>query len=116
MEVAGFERSVVMTFLEDAGVEPDALLERDVQRFVADGIRRMPIHLRVGVGLVSVLLRVGCLLRYGRAFGRLAPEKRAAAVRSWAASPVDPIRQYHRLIRSLVVFAANEFSVSPAGT
>lgn len=108
MGLGDFERTVVQTLLEDAGVKAGPAAEREVEEFVAEGLRRMPPHLRLGVGSIVRVLMLLSFARRGRSFGRLEPAERREALRSWGASPLDPVRQYVRLMRSLVLFAANE--------
>lgn len=108
MGLGDFQHGLVATLLEDSGARVDPALERDVQSFVADGVRSMPTHLRLGVESVALLLRVDSLARNGKPFARLGPAARRAAVRTWDASRIDPVRQYIRLVRSLVLFAAYE--------
>lgn len=74
--------------------------------FVQSSLADLPQHLRIGVTLDSVLLEV--LARFGN--GGKIPD--AAALRglvgSWEANPLTPIRQYARMLSSLVLFADQE--------
>jgi hypothetical protein len=74
----------------------------------------MPAHLRLGVQSVGIVLRASTFALHGKPFGELDPEQRRAAVRSWDRAKIDPIRQYVRLIRSLVLFSAHEWTTGVA--
>jgi hypothetical protein len=102
-----FERSVVATILDASGVAL-AGVEEDVQRFVRDGVRAMPIHLRAGVRTLERFLGARALARHGRPFAALDTGQRASELRAWGRSRLDPVRQYVRLVRSLTLFAAYE--------
>jgi hypothetical protein len=97
-----FERTVVATLTRDV----DTRYRPQVIAYVDAALRSMPEYLRGGVAAESILL--GALPRVRNAFGRLD----AGAVRSWLAtleaSPIDPVRQYVRLLSSLVLFAREE--------
>src|SRR3977135_4001498 len=70
---------------------------------VDESLRAMPEHLRVGVAAESLLF--GAWPRVQRLFGGL--DRRALDARGepWKASRFDVIRQYVRLLQSLVLFA-----------
>jgi hypothetical protein len=105
-----FEREVVGALTES----PDQPLRSSVEAFVDGSLRDMPEHLRAGVAGESVLL--GTYVLALRRTGRL-PEgdshALAARLESWESSRIGVLRQYVRLMRSLVVFAENE--LAPAG-
>lgn len=107
-----FRSCLVATLLEDAGVPVDPMLERDVRGFVDDGLSAMPSHLRAGVASVAAMLRLRSRARWGKPFERLGPTERRLAIRSWEGSRLVPVRQYMRLLRSLVLFAAYERPVA----
>ena len=107
-----FRRAVVASVLDDAAIEPGDTVEEDVQGFVADGIAAMSPHLRLGVFGVEVLLATETLLRTGKSFPRLGASQRLARIRAWEKSSLGPANQFVRLIRSLVLFAAHEGTVS----
>ena len=86
----------------------DPALHRDVHAFVDEGIRDMPTHLRAGVASVAGLMLLGSMARRARPFDRLSPSERRAAVHGWQQSRLAPVRQYMRLLRSLVLYAAYE--------
>jgi hypothetical protein len=104
-----FEREVVGALTES----PDQPLRSSVEAFVDGSLRDMPEHLRAGVAGESVLLGtyVLALRRTGRLPGD--PHALAARLESWESSRIGVLRQYARLMRSLVVFAENE--LAPAG-
>lgn len=107
-----FEREVVGALIET----PDQPLRSSIEAFVDGSLRDMPEHLRAGVVGESVLL--GGYVAALRAAGRLASGDREALLHqleSWETSPIGVLRQYVRLMKSLVVFAENELAVEGAG-
>jgi len=108
MPLHAFRRAVVATVLEDAAAPATEDVAEDVQGFVADGVGAMPLHLRLGVFSLEVLLAMDTLARSGKPFPRLGSDQRLARVRSWETSRLGPANQFVRLIRSLVLFAAHE--------
>jgi len=97
----GFERRVVAALTDAA----DPRVRAGVEAWVETSLRDMPDHLRLGVWVESVLLGV-----WARVAAR---DDDAALLRSLQASPLWPVRQYVRLLRSLVLFAEHE--LEPAG-
>jgi hypothetical protein len=89
-----FERRVVSTLT--AGMEEP--LRSRVTEYVDETLGVMPPHLRAG--MVAESLALGAWARV-RARGD-------ARLESLDASPIDPVRQYVRLFRSLVLFAEHE--------
>ena len=86
-----FEREVV-----DALCSLSEPSERDaVGEWVDGSLRAMPEVLRAGVAALSVALGV---------WARLTGRSGDALVASMAASPLPPVRQHLRLLRSLVLF------------
>jgi len=81
-----------------------------VESYVDETLRSMPEHLRAGVVAESVLF--GVRLRLEHAFGRAVDAEVRARVERWKTSRVDFVRQYVRLLQSLVLFAENEFTPS----
>jgi hypothetical protein len=102
-----FEREVVGALTES----PDQPLRSSVESFVDGSLRDMPEHLRAGVLGESVLL--GGYVAGLRALGRL-PQGDAGALRvqieAWEGSRIGVLRQYVRLMKSLVVLAENELA------
>jgi hypothetical protein len=107
--VLWFERQVVGTLMSPA---LDAGARTAVESYVATTLRSMPEHLRAGVAAESIVL--GGWSWIEDRVGRLTEPRLQARVARWKASPLDPIRQYVRLLHSLVVFAENE--LAPDGT
>jgi hypothetical protein len=106
-----FEREVVGALIDS----PDQHLRSSVEAFVDGSLRDMPEHLRAGVVGESVLL--GSYVAVLRATGRVAPGDRDALLHqleSWETSPIGVLRQYVRLMKSLVVFAENELALEGA--
>lgn len=93
-----FERHVVASLTDTA--DPDQ--RAAIASFVDGTLAAMPEHLRAGVAAESVALALWARLR------GVAPDAVVAALRR---SPVGLLRQYERLLGSLVLFAENELAV-----
>ena len=100
----GFERRVATTLVADL----DPALRRPVLRFVDSALRALPEHLRAGVAAESLVLgacdRVLAAVRGGTGLRLEALET----------NPLGPVRQYARLMESLVLFAEHELAPGPA--
>jgi hypothetical protein len=86
----------------------DAGARSAIESYVADTLHSMPEHLRAGVAAESIVLG-------GRSWledrvGRLDDRRVHARVARWKNSTLDPVRQYVRLLESLVLFAENELA------
>ena len=103
-----FEREVVGSLMSPA-LEPDE--RAAVLDYVDGALRAMPEHLRAGVLAESLLF--DAYVRAGRVLGRRGPL--ADRVERWQSSPVDVIRQWVRLLHSLVLFAEHELAPERAG-
>jgi hypothetical protein len=90
-----FEREVVSTLT--AGI--DEPLRARVQAYVDEALHSMPEHLRAG--MIAESLALG-------AWSRLASRNRGFSLERLESSRLDPVRQYVRLLRSLVLFAEHE--------
>jgi hypothetical protein len=98
-----FERQVVRALSQDA--DPGQLAA--IESYVDGALGALPEHIRLGVAAESVALggwsRLDSLRHRaadgGAALPRLGPLE---------SSPIGPVRQYVRLIRSLVIFAQHE--------
>lgn len=77
-----------------------------IASYVDGTLRSMPEHLRAGVAAESLLLGAWSRLEHTR--GRLDDARLRARVQRWKNSRVDLIRQYVRLLESLVLFAEHE--------
>lgn len=96
-----YERRVV-----DALVAPlDPGLREPVTAYVEGTLRAMPEHLRAGVAGESLLLGSWS---WARSRLRRTPQDATADLTSMERSPVGLVRQYPRLLRSLVLFASHE--------
>jgi hypothetical protein len=84
-----------------------------VEAYVDGALRAMPQHLRLGVAAESVVL--GVMPAFQRAFGRLDATSMEAHLRRWSLSPLGPVRQYMRLLHSLVLFADHELEPRAGG-
>jgi hypothetical protein len=78
----------------------------EIEAYVDGALRSMPEYLRAGVGAES--LAFGAWPRLQQTLGRLDPTALAERVDRWKTSRLDPVRQYVRLLQSLVLFAENE--------
>jgi hypothetical protein len=79
-----------------------------VESYVRDTLRSMPEHLRAGVFAESLLLGAPTLA--ARGFGRGNDDALRARLERWSTSRIDFVRQYVRLLHSLVLFAENELA------
>jgi|SRR4051812_45121206 hypothetical protein len=98
-----FERQVVGALMSPTLDEQGRAV---VERYVDETLSAMPEHLRLGVAGESLLFGAGPWLRARR--GRLDPDNMRQRIQSWRTSRIDLIRQYVRLLQSLVLFAENE--------
>jgi hypothetical protein len=101
-----FEREVVGALVQS----PDEPVRAGVEAFVNGSLRDMPEAIRAGVVGESVLL--SAYVAALRAMGRLDadPGSLAAHLDRWEASRMGVLRQYVRMMRSLVVFAEHELA------
>jgi hypothetical protein len=83
-----------------------------VESYVDETLRSMPEHLRAGVLAESLLF--GARPRLAHALGRDGSAGLRARIDRWSTSRIDFVRQYVRLLHSLVLFAENELGPSPA--
>jgi hypothetical protein len=85
--------------------EDDARTGGAITEFVDSSLAAMPQHLRLGVALESLGLGAWVRLRHG-------PNPDADAIRrsitGWEHNPIGVVRQYPRLLSSLVIFAQQE--------
>jgi hypothetical protein len=107
--VLWFERQLVRS-LVDPRLDPSA--RAAVESYVDGTLRSMPEHLRAGVAAESLLL--GFPARLAHATGRFDETLLRERVGGWKRSRIDLVRQYVRLIESLVLFAENELDPAPA--
>ena len=102
-----FEREVVGALV----TQPDQSVRSSVEVFVDGSLRDMPEPIRLGVAAESVLL--GAYVKVQRSQGRLDDHELAERLDSWERSPIGPLRNYVRMMKSLVLFGENE--LAPAG-
>lgn len=88
-------------------LEPLEPTQRErVEGFVAGSLGDLPHHLRFGIALDSVLLEA---ITRTTNKGRVPdPSELRALVARWETNPLTPIRQYARLLSSLVLFGDHE--------
>ncbi len=96
-----FERRVVACLTRTT----DPALRAAVLDHVDGCLAAMPEHLRAGVAAETVALGTWARLRGA---GRQDDTALRARLSAWEAHPVDVIRQYVRLMHSLVIFAEIE--------
>lgn len=77
-------------------------------RFVLAQLERAPTHVRAGLRAVELLLLVVSAVNTGKPLWSVGADRRVVVVRSWSASPLPPVAQYARLLRSLTLFSAHE--------
>jgi hypothetical protein len=105
-----FERQVVTSLVADL----DPRDRTPVLDHVHTALRSMPQHLRAGVAAESVAL--GAFARVRGALGRFDDAALARLLDRLGTSPIDPLRQWVRLLSSLVLFAREELAAGdPAG-
>jgi hypothetical protein len=97
------ERQIVATLISPS---IDERWRDEIEAFVDGSLRSMPEYLRAGVGAESIAF--GAWPRLQRALGRLDPASLERQVERWKTSRFDPVRQYIRMLESLVLFAENE--------
>lgn len=98
-----FERQLVRTLMQP---DLDDHTRADVEAYVDQTLRSMPEHLRAGVAAETFAFGAPSLV--ARAFGRFDERRLGRRVERWRSSHLDPVRQYVRLLESLVLFAENE--------
>ena len=104
-----FERQVVGALMSPA-LDPRS--RGAVESYVDDTLRSMPEYLRAGVLAESLLF--GASPRLAQAFGRLDHAALRSRIEKWRTSRIDFVRQYVRLLQSLVLFAENELAPNGA--
>ena len=104
-----FEQQVVGALIRP---DLDADTRAAVESYVAGTLRSMPEHLRAGVTAETIALGSRSWIE-ARA-GRFDAERLRARLMRWKHSSIDPVRQYVRLLESLVLFAENELAPSPS--
>ncbi len=100
-----FERQVVATLAGSL----DGPHRQAVEDFVDGALAAQPQHIRAGVAAESLVLG---------AWARLTPRRRGQAgirLEPLESSPLMPVRQYVRLLRSLVLFAQHELAPGAGG-
>ena len=95
-----FERQVVTTLTATL----EERLRGEIEAYVDATLRAMPEHLRVGMAAESLALGAWARLR-GAGTHSSAP---GTSLERLESSRLDPVRQYVRLLRSLVLFAEHE--------
>jgi hypothetical protein len=99
------ERQVVASLSGD--VRPQHRLA--IEGYVDGVLRAMPELLRIGVAGESIVLGAGTWLAARLGSRRLLSER----LEGWEHSRIGPIRQYVRLLSSLVIFASEELAPDP---
>jgi len=107
--VLWFERHVVGALVNPA---LDARQRAEVESYVDRSLHAMPEFLRAGVAAETIAF--GALPRLQHAFGRLDEHDQRRRLARWKVSPLDPVRQYVRLLESLVLFAEHELDLVDA--
>jgi hypothetical protein len=98
-----FEREVVTSLVTSTA----PALQSAVLTYVDRSLRSMPEHLRAGVAAESLALGTWVLLR--RKLG-VTEANLGSQLDAWEDGRSGPVRQYVRLLRSLVLFAECELA------
>ena len=98
-----FERQVVGALMSPA-LDPGA--RAAVESYVSESLHSMPEYLRAGVIAESLVFGAGLRI------GRRDDARLRARINGWKTSHIDFVRQYVRLLQSLVLFAENELAPS----
>lgn len=96
-----FERRVVASLTRTT----DPALRAAVLEYVDGCLAAMPEHIRAGV--LAETLALGTWVRL-RGLGRVDEARLRTHLSSWEDHPIDVIRQYVRVLHSLVLFAEVE--------
>ena len=83
----------------------DARTGGAISHFVDTSFQAMPQHLRLGVASESIALGAYVRLRHGAEPSRDAMKR---SIAQWEHHPMGVVRQYARLLSSLVIFAQQE--------
>jgi hypothetical protein len=102
MAVLWLEREVVASLT----AHTDARRRAAIADYVDGALHAMPEHLRLGVAAESLVL--GLRPRLLSLVGRFDRRRARDAVHRWEGSRIGLIRQYPRLLSSLVLFADGE--------
>jgi len=102
-----FERQVVDTLTRDV----DEPARAGVIAYVETALHSMPEYLRAGVAAESTLF--GALARARAGFGPLDDAAVHDLLHRLEHSPIDAVRQYPRLLTSLVLLAQQELAPEP---
>jgi hypothetical protein len=106
--VLWFERQVVGALMHP---DLDADTRAAVESYVSATLHSMPEHLRAGV--LAESLALGSRSWIEQRAGRFDRARLQSRLMRWKHSSIDPVRQYVRLLESLVLFAENELAPSP---
>jgi hypothetical protein len=101
--VLPFERQVVHALMSPS---LDASARTAVESYVDETLRSMPEYIRYGV--VAESLTLGVVPTVERLVGRYDDDALRARLERWKNSKIDVIRQYVRLLESLVLFGEQE--------
>lgn len=104
-----FERQLVATMVSHLGHDERAR----VSSYVEGSLGAMPEHIRLGVGAESVVL--GAWARLPGRLGGALRDGTGVSLRALETNPLNPVRQYARLMRSLVLFAEHELQPGAGG-
>jgi len=95
------------TFLPIDKYSPESIAEAGL--FLLRQKARMPDYISRLTGIATTVFGLGSVPLYGRPFFNLNLAQRKAYIALWASSPLPPLRDYIRLIQSLVVLRAHEY-------
>lgn len=104
-----FERQLVDTMISHLDHRDRAR----VSSYVESSLAAMPEHIRLGVGAESLVL--GAWARLPGRLGASLRDGSGVSLSGLETSPLNPVRQYARLVRSLVLFAEHELRPGAGG-
>ena len=90
------------------GRQSDPVLINQAGMFLLRQRRRMPDLIRWALGIVTLFFGLSSLIFHCKPFWALNLEQRRVHLGRWAGSSVAPLRDYTRLVASLVTLAAYE--------
>jgi hypothetical protein len=88
--------------------EFDPVVTNRSAEFLLRQCARLPDWMAWQLSLATFMFGWGSLLVFARPFPTLTPDQRTAYVAMWARSFITPLRDYIRLVHSLILLAANE--------
>lgn len=111
-----FVSAVVLTNLESCFDDVEQPLLLEVAAFVEHQIASLPPQMRLAVTLLQQYLMAATTVAARGPLWRADRRTRQELVGGWQTSRLGPVRQYSRLVRSLVLFCAYESALGDAAS